>query len=76
MGIGKTRLLMPELMYWGEYECGYQNTIKQCATFLEYQQSQAHKKTIPYDIPCKPWEVVGADIFSINNNTLLCIVDY
>ena len=27
-------------------------------------------------MPCKPWAVVGADIFSINNNRLLCIVDY
>ena len=25
---------------------------------------------------CKPWEVVGADTFSINNSMLLCIVDY
>ena len=23
-----------------------------------------------------PWEVVSADIFSITNDTLLCIVDY
>ena len=23
-----------------------------------------------------PWEVVGADIISINNNMLLCIVNY
>ena len=25
---------------------------------------------------CKPWEVVAADVFSINYNMLLCIVDY
>ena len=49
-----------------------ENTMKQCATSLDYQQMQTHEKTILYDLP---WEVVGADIFSINNNTLLCIVD-
>ena len=31
---------------------------------------------ILYNIPHKPWELVGVEIFSINNNTLLCIVDY
>ena len=31
---------------------------------------------ILYDMPCKPWEVVGADIFSVKNNMLLCVVDY
>ena len=39
-------------------------------------ETQPHKKTIPYEVPCIPEEVVGADIFSIKNYTLLCIVDY
>ena len=30
---------------------------------------------IPYKLSCKPWEVVSADIFTINNKRLLCIVD-
>ena len=40
------------------------------------QQTQPHEKTILYEIPYKPWGIVGANIFSINNNTLLCIVNY
>ena len=51
------------------------NIMKQYATYLDYQQTQPHEKTIPCDILCKSWEVVGADIFSINNNAQLCIVD-
>ena len=53
-----------------------ENTVKQCATHLDYQQTKQHEKTIPYALPCKPWEVVAADIFSITFNMLLCIVDY
>ena len=51
-------------------------TVKQCATCLEYQQTQQHENTILYEMPCKPCKVVDADIFSIKNNTLLCTVDY
>ena len=29
-----------------------------------------------YEIPHKPWEVIGANIFMANNKTLLCIADY
>ena len=29
-----------------------------------------------YDILCKLWEVVGADIFMINSKNLIFIVDY
>ena len=37
---------------------------------------QLQEKTIPHGILDKPWKVVGADIFMVNNDTLLCIVDY
>ena len=33
-------------------------------------------KRILNDLPCKTWEVGGADTLSVNNNMLLCIVDY
>ena len=53
-----------------------ENTVKQYATCMEYQKTQPHEKTTSCQMPCKPWEVVDADIYSIKNNTLLCIVDY
>ena len=48
-----------------------QNTVKPCSTCLEYLE-----KTTPYNVLAKPWEVVGAFIFMINNENLLCIVQY
>ena len=50
--------------------------VKQCASYLDYQQRQPHEKTMPYDMPCKPWEWVHADMFYVKNNMLLCFVDY
>ena len=32
-------------------------------------------KSIPHKLPTMPWEIVGADIFSVDNETLLHIVD-
>ena len=37
---------------------------------------EAKEKALLYEVPCRPWEVFGADVFMINNITLLCIVDY
>ena len=28
------------------------------------------------NIPLRPWEVLGADIFHFNNKNYLCVVDY
>ena len=37
---------------------------------------QPQERALHNEILCRPWEVVGADVFMINGNTLLCIVDY
>ena len=34
------------------------------------------EKILHHDIPLRPWEVLGADIFHFNNKNYLCIVDY
>ena len=43
---------------------------------LRYQQTHPQEKIIPYELLCKLWEVVGADIFVIKNKMLLCIAHY
>ena len=48
--------------------------VKQFATCLGCKKAQPNEKRVPYDILCKPWLVVGADIFYINNNTPLCSI--
>ena len=29
-----------------------------------------------HDIPIRPWDMVGRDMFTLNNKNYLCIVDY
>ena len=55
---------------------GIEKRVKQCATCLGYQHTQPQEKTIPLKLPAKPCKIAGADIFSVNNETLLCIVEY
>ena len=43
---------------------------------LEFQQAQPKEKIIHHDIPLRPWEVIGADVFHFNIKNYLCIVDY
>ena len=43
---------------------------------MKYWQTQSQEKAFHYEIPNRPWEVVGADVFVIINKTLLCTVDY
>ena len=50
--------------------------IKNCSTFLRFQQTQPKEQIIHPKIPRKPWEVVGADMSTLHNKNYLCILDY
>ena len=76
MGIEVMRLLVCKTIYWVNTNTDIENTVKQCATCKEYQQTQSHEHTIPYEMSCKPWVVTSANAFSIKNSMLLCIVHY
>ena len=76
MGIEKMHLLVRELVYWINMNTDIEQTVRQCSTCLEYHHTQPCKTTLHYDVPCKLWEVVGADLFMINNQNPIFMVDY
>ena len=75
MGIEKMWHLACALVYYININTDIKHILEQCATCMEYQQTKPCDKTIPYEMPYKTWEVVGADAFTVKNNILLCIVD-
>ena len=76
MGIEKTKLLAHNSVFWSNINANIEGYIKHCATCLEFQQMQPKEKITHHNIPLRPWEVVGTDIFHFNNKHYLCIVDY
>ena len=50
--------------------------IKNCITHLIFQQIQPKEKLIHHDIKVRPWEMIGADMLTLNNKQYLYIVDY
>ena len=53
-----------------------ENVVKHCSTCLEYKDMQLQEKTTLYEVLAKQWEVIGTNIFMINNENLLCFVHY
>ena len=76
MGIKKIKLLTCKCVYWVNINTDINKHIKSCNTCLEFQQTQPKEKMIHHDIPLRPWEVLGADLFHFNNKNYLCIADY
>ena len=68
-----THMWICSLVY---HKCRYWKIYQNCSTCLKYQQMQSKEKIIHHNIPLRPWEVLGADVFHFNNKKYLCIVDY
>ena len=76
MGIEKTKLFAHDSVFWSNTNADIEAYIKQCATCLEFQQTQPKEKITHHHIPLRPWEVVSADVFHLKHKHYLCIVDY
>ena len=70
IGIEKTKLLTWESVYWVDINTDIDKHIERCNMCLEFQQMQPKQKMIHHDIPLRPWEVLGADIFHFNKKNL------
>ena len=76
MGIEKMKLLAHESVFWHNFNANIEAYMKLCGTCLEFQQTQPKEKITHHNIPLRPWEVIGADVFHFKNKHYLCIVDY
>ena len=72
----KTKLLTHESVHWANINTDIEKHIKNCTTYLEFQQMEPKEKIVHHDIPLRPWEVLGTEFFHFNNKNYLCIVDY
>ena len=65
----KTKLLVHKSVYWVNINSDIEN-YKNCTTCLTFQQIQPKEKIIHHYVPIIPWDVVGADMFHINNKII------
>ena len=72
----KKQLLTHKSVYWANINTDIENHIKSCITCLEFQQTQPKEKIIHHNILLRHWEVLGVDIFHLNNKNYLYIIDY
>ena len=50
--------------------------IQSCATCQEMLPTKQSNPLIPHKIPTSAWYTLGADVFYLNKQIYLCVVDY
>ena len=75
-GIEKCKLRARTCVFWCNINKDIEALISRCPICQEHQKSQQHETLMPHEIPTRPWQTVGTDIFHYNSDDFLIMCDY
>lgn len=75
-GETKCLLLASQSVYWADISRDIHEMVKACEPCNKYQQAQQKLPAIQPELPTRPWEKLGTDIFQFNWSKYLMVVDY
>ena len=76
LGVEKCKRRARDVMFWPGMAAQIQDTVANCHICSTHQRNNTKEPMIAHEIPTRPWSQVGADLFEINNQKYLVMVDY
>ena len=65
-----------ECMYWPGMAAELKEYISQCKTCSKYEARQQKESLMSHEIAQRPWEKIGTDLYTIDGQDYLIVVDY
>ena len=65
-----------EILYWPRMSAEIRDFVSRCTICQTYCPEPARKELQPHELPSRPWQKIGADLFVLGQQTLLIMVDY
>ncbi|XP_035658200.1 uncharacterized protein K02A2.6-like [Branchiostoma floridae] len=76
LGIEKCILRAKSAVYWPGMYKQIEKAVAACPTCQKHKNSQQKEEMMPTEIPSRPWQTVGMDLFTTNDQWFLLLVDY
>ncbi|RXN30291.1 retrotransposon-like family member retr-1 [Labeo rohita] len=76
LSIEKCKRRARETVFWHGINKDIEKMVRQCDTCQKYRNNQTKEPMIIPDLPTSPWEKVGMDLFHLNGNNYLVVIDY
>ncbi|XP_056642612.1 uncharacterized protein K02A2.6-like [Diorhabda sublineata] len=74
-GIEKCKNRARRIFYWPGQSVDVEAYIKKCSICETFAKKQPKESLLPYELPNRPWERLGLDIFSHANKIFLIVFD-
>ena len=75
-GIEKTKLRAKDCVYWLDITKDIEQLVRSCSVCQEYQKSLPHETLKQHELPTRPWQVLGTDLFQLKGEPYLIVADY
>eukprot|EP00057_Strongylocentrotus_purpuratus_P006656 XP_011661130.1 PREDICTED: uncharacterized protein K02A2.6-like [Strongylocentrotus purpuratus] len=75
-GLESTLQRARECVYWPNMTSDMKDYLSRCEACNIYASSQRKETLIHHELPTRPWQKIGCDIFSLDGRDYLCTVDY
>ena len=75
-GIEKTRLRARTCVYWSGINGDIEEMISKYGICQEMQHAQRPEPLLQHEVPTRPWQNVGTELFAIGNRNYLIVSDY
>jgi hypothetical protein len=76
LGMDKCKALARTTLYWPGMARDIENLVARCGICNAYHRKQQQEPLLPHPVPERPWQKVGADIFTLYGRDYLLVVDY
>ncbi len=75
-GIEKTKRLARDIMFWPGMSMQITDLISKCPVCNTFRRRNCKEPMIEHDIPHRPWQKVGSDLFEFDHEQYIVLVDY
>lgn len=75
-GIEKSKLRAKSAVYWKGMYKDIEQMVSKCQACQKYQNSQQKEEMMTSEVPSRPWKVLGADLFTENQQWYLILACY
>ena len=76
MGIESCKRRARDTLYWPGMNGQISDIVSQCSVCNQYRNAQPKEPMLGHDIPERPWQKVGADLYEFIKETYLLLTDY
>ena len=76
LGIEKCMSRARAVVYWPGMSAAIERMVAKCSICLKHQRENQKEPLLPHEVPQRPWQKLGTDIFELNSNSYLVVVDY